>query len=256
MRKNGVLYLALLLFASAAARAGQDEAVLVQKYKLLQTNVVKAQKYLEQGKLEKFEAELAGCFASVPDHHAAFYLKAQRFYREGDFPAALAVMESAKAGYRRLDEAIKELQAAKLEKDMAAAQALIDIEPDLEQRAAQTKCKQGEYAGDVGYNLGNIHQKVEDVKRGLTMAKEASPAEYLFFSGNCQFKLNRYDEAERSYRAALEASPDHAGAATNLINLLYVRKKLDEARAVMAQAEANKISIHPGLKKAVLEAAK
>jgi tetratricopeptide (TPR) repeat protein len=248
--------LLVLFWASAAAWAGQDEAALIQKYKLLESDVLKAQKLLDQGSLEKCEAELARCFAAVPDHHAAFHVRAQRLYRQGDFEGALAAMESAKAGFRRLDEAAKTLRAAKLKEDLAAAQYLTDREPELEAKAAQTHCKEGVYGGDVIDNIGRINLKVEDVKKGLTMAGEASPAEYLYFTGNCQFKLRRYAEAEASFRAAWQASPDHAGAAGNLINLLYMQKRLDEARAVLARAEAAKIAIHPGLKKAVLEAAK
>jgi tetratricopeptide (TPR) repeat protein len=253
MRKISVIAMAALLLGSAAW-SGQDEAALAQKYKLLENTIQKAQKYLDQGKLEKCDAELAICFAAIPDHHAAFHVKAQRLYKEGNFQAALAAMGAAKAGFKRLDEAIKRLQALKLDKDMSSAQDMADAEPDLEARAARTKCREGLYAGYVMYSKGRINQKGEELKQGLTAAEESSPVEYYYFAGNCQFKLKLYADAEQSYRAALKAAPGHASAAGNLINLLFMQKKLDEARTVLAQAEANKVQIHPGLRKAVLEA--
>lgn len=245
---------AALLLAAAAPAAAQDEADLVQKYKLTETTVLKAQKYLDQGKPDKCEAELRSCFAAVPDHHAALHVKSQSLYKAGDYAAALAAMDEAKAGYRRLDAAVKKMQAAKLEEDLATVQSMIDALPDLETRAAQTQCKVGIYNGDVLSLQGRINQKAEDLKQRLVMAAESAPAEYLYFTGNCLFKLNRSDEAEAFYRAAVEAAPDHANAYTNLINLLYLRRSLDEAKGFLALAEAHKVRIHPGLKKAVLEA--
>ncbi|MCX6559929.1 MAG: tetratricopeptide repeat protein [Candidatus Aminicenantes bacterium] len=256
MRKISILAMGFLLLALTipAVWGGQDETALAQKYKLLENSVQKAQKYLDQGKLDKCDAELAACFAAIPDHHAALHVKAQRLYKEGNFQAALAAMDAAKAGFKRLDEAIKRLQALKLDKDMNSARAMADAEPDLEARAAQTKCKEGLYAGDVMVNQGRINQKGEELKQGLITAEETSPAEYYYFAGNCQFKLKLYTDAEQSYRAALKAAPGHSSAATNLINLLFMQKKLDKARTVLAQAEANKAQVPPGLKKAVLEA--
>lgn len=248
--------LALLMLGAAAAEAGQNEAALIQKYKLLESNIVKAQKLLDQGRSDKCEAEIDRCLATIPDHHAAYYLRAQILYRQANFAGALEAMRSAKAGFRRMDEAIKTLQTAKLEKDMSVAQSLVDLEPDLEMRAAQTKCRQGEYTGEVMDNISRINHKVEDIKQGLTMAKEVSPAEYLYFTGNCQFKLGARAEAEASYREALDAEPDHAGAAGNLINLLFIQDRIPEAREALERAEARKIAVHPGLSKAVRGASK
>jgi tetratricopeptide (TPR) repeat protein len=256
MNRTAVWMAAAIFAGAAAGLAGQEEAALVQKYKLLESGVVKAGKLLEQGKIERCEAEIARCLAAIPDHHAALYLRAQALYRSGDYAGALAAMESAKAGFRRMDEAVKKLQAAKLGNDMAKAQALIDNEPGLEARAAQTKCMEAYYGGDVINNIGQINKKSEDVKQGLIMAKESSPAEYHFFTGNCQFKLGIRAEAEASYRAALDAEPDHAGAAGNLINLLFVQGRVSEAREALERAEARKIAIHPGLSQAVRGASK
>jgi pentatricopeptide repeat protein len=90
------------------------------------------------------------------------------------------------------------------------------------------------------------------------MAKRADgvPAEYDYFTGNCQFKLKRYEEAAASYREAVASDPAHANAYNNLINILYMVRRYDEARAVIDRAEANKVKVHPGLKKAVLDGLK
>ncbi len=256
MKRTAAWMAVAVLLGAAPGRAGQDEAALVQKYRLLESSIVKAGKLLDQGKRERCEAEIARCLAAIPDHHAALYLRAQVLYRSEDFAGALAAMESAKAGFRRMDEAVKKLQAAKLGSDMAKAQALADIEPGLEARAALTKCMEAYYGGDVINNIGQINKKAEDVKQGLVMAGEVSPAEYHFFTGNCQFKLGDRAGAEASYRAALEAEPDHAGAAGNLINLLFTQGRIPEAREALERAEARKIAVHPGLSQAVRSASK
>jgi tetratricopeptide (TPR) repeat protein len=256
MRQISLLLVVFVLLTVAGPLAAQDEAALVQKYKLTETTVLKAQKYLDQGNPDKAEAELRYCFAAVPDHHAGLYIRAQRLYKAGDYTAALAMMVEAKAGYSRLDAAIAKLQSAKREKDMTTVQNLADAEPDLEMRAAQTKCKEGVYNGDAMYNQNRLNQRTEDLKQGLISAFEPAPAEYQYFTGNCLFKLNRLDEAGAAYRVAIESAPDHANAYTNLIGILFNKRSLDEAKAYLAKAEANRVKVHPGLKKAVLEAAK
>jgi tetratricopeptide (TPR) repeat protein len=256
MSRISCFLVAVILLAVAGPLAAQDEVALVQRYKLTETTVLKAQKYLDQGKPDKAEAELRSCFAAVPDHHAALYVKAQRLYKDGDYTAALAAMVEAKAGYRRVDAAVAKLQSAKREKDMSTVQSLADAEPGLEERAANTKCREGVYNGDAMFNQNRLNQRTEDLKQGLIASVETAPAEYMYFTGNCLFKLNRMDEAEASYKAAVEAAPKHANAYTNLIGILYNKRSLDEAKAYLAKAEANQVKINPGLKKAVLEAAK
>jgi len=59
-----------------------------------------------------------------------------------------------------------------------------------------------------------------------------------------------------AWRAALAAEPGHEGAAGNLINLLYGQGRIPEARAELEKAEARRVAVHPGLKKAVLAAGK
>jgi tetratricopeptide (TPR) repeat protein len=91
-------------------------------------------------------------------------------------------------------------------------------------------------------------------ERNISASQQGAsvPALYRYWHGNVLFMLERPAEAEAQYRLALAADPGFGDTYNNLINLLYLGGRVDEARAVLAQAEAHKAQVHPGLKKAVL----
>ena len=57
------------------------------------------------------------------------------------------------------------------------------------------------------------------------------------------------------YRQAVEPDPGHANAWNNLIALHLGARDLPQARADLQRAEAARVAIRPGLKKAVVQSA-
>jgi tetratricopeptide (TPR) repeat protein len=244
------------VLAAAVAAWPQTDFSLIQKYRVLQPGIQKAQKDLDQGRIDRCQSELAKCFETVPDHHAARYVEAQLFYKKGDFSSALESMNKAKAGHRHLVDILSKFQTQKILKQIGDSDAMSQLDPILAASLANTGCQQGPIAGKLQDNNRSLNETKRDTQEQMGKKADACPAEYDYFTGNCQFKLKRYDEAAASYREAVATDPVHASAWNNLINLLFMAKDFAEARAVIERAEANKVMIHPGLKKAVFEGVK
>jgi Tfp pilus assembly protein PilF len=88
----------LILGAAATAVFAQTDYSLIQKYRVLEPTVAKAQKYLDQGQVDRCTAEINRCFETVPDHHGAQYIRAQVLYKRTDYAAALEAMGQARGG--------------------------------------------------------------------------------------------------------------------------------------------------------------
>jgi tetratricopeptide (TPR) repeat protein len=260
MREKNTLFgpaaAACLVLSLGGAAAAQNDYSLFQKYRVLETAVAQAQKSVEQGKLDRAEAGIAKCFESVPDHHSARHVQAQILYKRGNYEGALAAMDQAEAGFRRLTGLLAKFQAEKMLKQMDDAQALTETGAELEAWRAVTVCRQSVANGAVLENSNSINEAKRDTQDRLIRREDAVPAEYTYFAGNCLFKLKRYDEAATRYREAIEAEPGHAGAVNNLVNLLYMARRLEEARAAIEKGEAAGVQVIPGLKKAVLDGLK
>jgi tetratricopeptide (TPR) repeat protein len=232
----------------------QDEFSALQKYKILEPTVQKAQKFFEQDKIKKCEAELDRCFQSLADHHDAHFLKAQILYKQGDFSAALEQIEEAKAGYIHVSQLIQKFKMKNAVQQMDEVQDLKDILPDLRALNAQTNCQRGIWSTDISMDENKINEDQRNQHSIMNGTRSLVPAEYDYFAGNCLFKLKRYAEAEAQYKSEIGTDPKHAKAYNNLLNILYMEKRIADAREVLTLAEANKAAVHPGLKKAILDA--
>jgi tetratricopeptide (TPR) repeat protein len=246
----------MLAGATSFGAAGrQSDLVLFDKYNAVEFQMAKARTAFAKGNVKNCEKELDRCLTAVEDHYEAHYLKSQLRYREADYSRALTHMISAENGYLRFMTAVDAARKAKFNKDLDESLALAELIPELKEAYDQFSCM-----GSV--NLAaqmTAEQKLNVTKQDQSEKLRANPggipAEYLYFHGNCLFRLKRYPEAEAEYRAALEADDTHRNAYNNLINLLYTQKRFREAGEVLAQAESYKVEIQAGLRKAVLDAA-
>jgi Tfp pilus assembly protein PilF len=252
-----VFFVAVLaVLAAGEGAVPQTDYSLIQKYRVLEKTVTEAQKYLDQGQTDRCSAELAKCFQTVPDHHAGQYIRAQLLYKQSEFAGALEAMGKARTGYRRLIDILEKFKAEKITKQMDDAQAMADLGPILEADWAVAVCRKPLLSGQIMENDKSLSDTKRETYGDMAKPADVVPAEYDYFTGNCQFKLKRYEEAAASYRGAIATDPGHANACNNLINILYMARRYDEARAVIDRAEANKVKVHPGLKKAVLDGLK
>jgi len=255
MLKKSILAIVLGTLTLWAA-AQQTDLVILEKYKALLGSMDKARSALEKGDLAASEKELDKCLKSVPDHHEAHYFKAQIRYKQGDFAKGLEHMLTAENGYARFAAVMEDARVNKMMKDVEKEEALSDLIPALEKAYEQSMCKPPTYQAAIKDAQNKLDQAKNDKPDALRKRKSAAPAEYLYFHGNCLFRLKRFAEAEEQYREALAADPAHANAANNLISLLYGQKRYGDALAALEEAESQKVQVQEALKKAVLDSAK
>jgi tetratricopeptide (TPR) repeat protein len=253
--RRGILLFGLMAWSAALAwtALGQtDDATILNKFKALESRIEKARKYFLAENYAKCEKEAAGCLEVLPDHHEAHFFMAQVLYKRGEFDKALEQMLSAESGYLRLQGVVDRVQQKKFEKQLDKKVDLTEQLEDWSAALQQTTCMKGVYQGIVLDKEGKLNAESKYSESELAKANSQVPAEYAYFHGNCLFRLKNYGEAEDHYRAAIRIDPRHANACNNLINLLYMQKRLEEARTLISQAEANQVAIVPGLKNAVL----
>lgn len=229
-----------------------DDAAILNKYKALESRIEKARKYFLAENYAKCEKDAAGCLEALPGHHEAHFFMAQVLYKRGEFDKALEQMLSAESGFVRLQDIVDRVQLKKFEKQLDKKVDLTEQLEDWSAALQQTTCMKGVYQGIVLDKQGKLDAESKYSESDLAKARARIPAEYAYFHGNCLFRLKKYAEAEQEYKIAIQIDPRHANACNNLINLLYLQKRLEEARTLISQAEANQVAIVPGLKSAVL----
>lgn len=256
MRKGNII-VGIIVFCAATAGfapAQTDEVSILNKYKTLEPRVEKARSYFLAEKYARCESEAAACLESLAEHHGAHFFLAQVLYQRGEFERALEHALAAKSGFLHLQEIGKRLKQQKLEKQLDDKLDLAERLEDWNAALAQTVCQKAVYQGASMATEDKLNKASNYSDSIASNVDRQVPAEYDYFHGNCLFRLKRYPEAEAQYKAAIGVEPRHANAYNNLVNLLYVQKRFEEARALLAQAGANQVDILPGLKKAVLNA--
>jgi len=248
----------VLVLAALAAWCFSQTADLnlLEKYKTLLGTMDKARSAFDKGNWTASERELDRCLKAVPDHHEAHYFKAQIRYKDGDFVKAEDHMTAAENGYVHFSAVLEEAKVSQMMKDVDKEQALADLIPALEKALDQSVCKPPTYMAAITDAKNKLDETKNEKSDALRKGKAAVPAEYLYFHGNCLYRLKRFDEAESRYRDALAADPAHANATNNLLSLLYGQKRYADALAVLEQADLLKVQVQEALKKAVLDAAK
>jgi tetratricopeptide (TPR) repeat protein len=260
MKKREVFLVGLAVWALAQAVPAQDKNLaLLNEYSILSGHIEKAKTAFQRNNLTKCEQEVIFCLERLAEHHEAHFLQSQILYKRGEFEKALEHIQAAEEGYLKMTEAAAVLEQEKMKEKMDSVGILIDdareaaaAEDAANKRGSCAVERYGKAAQDAKDKLSK-EERLDETGRG----KEISPIppNYLYFHGNCLFRLKRLPEAEAQYLQAIKADPRCGEAYNNLINLLFMEKRLDEARTYLSQAEAYEAVINPGLKKAVLEKA-
>ncbi len=243
-----LLLLGICLDLAAPLPAQSKDFTIFPRYNALTSTLDEVDRLVSSRKFEEARARLKPCLAKVPDHFEAFYYLALMAYETKDYDQALAYVERSKASLAELDRLYQT--------EMGALNASQDRREELLEGALQHK--------DRGMGANNCSEgdvlalklaiSLEKHKRGPmlgTVTPFSTPKEYHFLHGNCLFRLGRYPEARSQYEAALRADPRYGHAWNNLINLLRLEGKLDQARACLQEAEAAHVAVSPELAKAV-----
>jgi tetratricopeptide (TPR) repeat protein len=255
MIRHRILPLAFAAAVLVQGAAAQEAAV--NAYAALSPHILKARAAFQKDRLDKCEKEALFCLGKLAEHHEAHFLMSHVLYKRGELGAALEHIEAAEAGYLKL---AKELALAGRKAGEGQSEDLLRVTEEIADLAGAYAASKshGNGMSDV-YERALVDSRQEMLKAEGDRGKSAKqgdsatiPALYRFWHGNVLFRLERLDAAEAQYRQAIATDPDFGETYNNLINLLYMDGRLDEARAVLAQAEAHKAKVHPGLKKAVL----
>jgi tetratricopeptide (TPR) repeat protein len=264
MNKKSVILFGLALGVFIGIGPAQVRHVaLVDEYSNLAGHIEEARSAFQRGDLAACEKEAQFCLEKVADHHEAHFLIGQVLYKRGEFQKALERAKAAEVGFARWAVAVADLRQPPAHEQ---GDRLASLSDDV--RAAEEA--ESAALGKESYELDRLTKATRDAKAKLSAVEKAAdaeaaadggtplqilpiPANYHYFHGNCFFMLKRMPEAEAAYRLALKTDPDYGEPYNNLINLLFMERRLDEARALLAQAESHKAVVSPGLKKAVLE---
>lgn len=249
-----------VLAAAAVVRivAAQDkDLALVNAYAALSKHVEKARQAFRKDRLEVCEAEARICLEKLAEHQEAHFLISLVLYKKGDFSQAIAHIQAAEAGYLRIAGAIHAVGRLGARQQTEAMSQVTEEIADLAGAYLITRSHGSGLSEKYEQELMDSRQEQLNAEEARDKAESQRggikvPALYLFWHGNFLFKLDRLDEAEAQYRRALAADPDFGETYNNLINLLFTAGRVEEAREVLAQADAHKAKVHPGLKKAVL----
>ncbi len=255
--KKAVFILLWLLLGGLSARAQDKELALLDGYARLAGHIEAARSAYKKDNVGKCEREVLYCLHRLPEHQEAHFLMSGILSKRGEYGKALEHIRAAEAGFVKWIEAVDMVQLRKQKRQAEKAAMGIDsvIAAAADEAAAigRGSCQVPTYsrAVEVAKEALAKSERTDDLEQDAAASR--IPAAYRLFHGNALFKLGRLPEAETEYRLAIEADPGCAEAYNNLINILFAAKRLDEARALLSQAEARQASIHPGLRKAVLE---
>jgi tetratricopeptide (TPR) repeat protein len=258
MRKGKAVLFGLAFWALTQAIFPQDKNLaLLGRYSSLSNHIEKAKTAFRRGNMAKCEQEALFCLERLTRHHEAHFLMSQVLYQRGEFGKALEHIQAAEEGYLKLTEAVSLLEQQKLKEKTDSVASLFDDVQEYTVADNATKnrgsCQPDRYAKPLQDAKEKLIKEGRWDERDQGQMISQIPADYHYIHGNCLFRLKRLPEAEAAYLLAIKINPGYGEAYNNLINLLFMQKRLDEARACLSQAEAHKASIHPGLKKAVLE---
>lgn len=252
-----VLLLAAGTIVPGVRAQESKDLALMSAYSTLAPNIEKARTAIRKDLLDKGQTEILFCLERLPEHQEAHFLMSQILYKKGDYGGALEHVRAAEEGYLRMAKAVANLEQQKLKNKSEAMDALSEELEDISAADAAVKsrgsCTPDRFAQALQESKEEMI-KEQEARAKADPARELGPvpAPYRYLHGNVLFMLKRTAEAEEEYRQAIRKDPDFGETYNNLINLLYAGGRIDEARAVLAQAEAHKAKVHPELKKAVL----
>jgi tetratricopeptide (TPR) repeat protein len=255
MTRNRIAPLALAAAVLVQGIFAQD--ALINSYAALSPHIQKARAAFQKDRLDKCEKEALFCLDKQPDHHEAHFLMSHVLYKRGEFGPALEHILAAEAGYLKI---AKELSLAGRKAGQSQSEDMLRVTEEIADLAGAYAASKSHGNGmSEVYERALVDSRQEMLKAEGDRSKSEKqedaatvPALYRYWHGNVLFRLKRVPEAEAQYRQAIGTDPDFGETYNNLINLLYMDGRLDEARAVLTQAEGHKAKVHPELKKAVL----
>jgi len=250
---QGVLILGLLLSVPHLRASGPDGTY--ERYPPTKGLIDKAIRLLRERKLNDAKGLFETCLKEVPGHYEARFYLAQLSYENKDYAGAL---EHIRIAIRSLEE----LERTYNEITMEGRKRMAEVRQSF-QHSVDWMMQRSEGGLNTcnASAINEANQSIQALDQAIAAPFSADkpfaiPAVFHFVNGNCLLRLKRNPEAREAYARAIQSDPKHADSWNNLTYLWLVEKDPMTALETLRRAEAKGVTINPGLKEAVLLAAK
>ncbi|PYR91749.1 MAG: hypothetical protein DMF84_15465 [Acidobacteria bacterium] len=232
----------LLLFARSAVAQPSPAQSHIEALAHFRTGMVA----LESERYEEAEAEFQRAIRLEADFEGALYGLGQTFMRKRQYPDALKA-------YVDCREAFNHNAAAEAMGDVVADQRLrdqIDVLKDTERNLQRTS--QASTPQNLAAATQRIHSHIQLLENRRARrdhdSPQSVPAGLSMALGSAYFRLGRYEDAEREYKAAVAVTPSFGEAHSNLAALYLVTERYELAEAEVKAAEKSGFKVNPALK--------
>jgi tetratricopeptide (TPR) repeat protein len=176
---------------------------------------------------EQFDQALSSFSEAVrldPMLALAHYGRGQAHMALKDFPAAVQDFTTCRQTYERM-------AGLAMSRGAEMTQRIDDEIRELKNTLRRMQQEQG-VGGDPPLKALNVETRIRELERMRNTGAEAihAPAEVSLALGSAYFRQDRFEDAEREYRAALALNPKFGEAHNNLAVVLFSTGRLDEAR--------------------------
>jgi tetratricopeptide (TPR) repeat protein len=201
---------------------------------------------LESERYDEAETEFRSAIQLERDFEGALYGLGQTLMRKRQYPEALHA-------YLECREAFKHNAAAEAMGDVVADQRLRDqIQVLKDTERALQRTSQASTPQNLNSAIQRIQSQIQllEHRRGRREhdAPQPVPAGLSMALGSAYFRLGRYEDAEREYKAAVAVTPSFGEAHSNLAALYLVTERYELAAAEVKSAEKSGFKVNPGLK--------
>jgi tetratricopeptide (TPR) repeat protein len=193
------------------------------------------------------EQEFRGAVKEDPLYDAAFYGLGQVYMATKRYEHALQAYLDSRAAFREAtaNEALESAASDRRLRDQI--QALKDYVRNMERQVAASRAPAVQQA--IDRNNDQIRQLEMRVGRKAGQAPPPVPAGLSMALGSAYFRLNKLEDAEREYKAAIQVNPRFGEAHNNLAVVYLMTGRLDEAERSVAAAKAAGFQVHPQLER-------
>jgi tetratricopeptide (TPR) repeat protein len=188
------------------------------------------------GKARELFSKAAAAFPAFPEAHVGLGHVAMA---EARYEEALREYQQASEGYAALGTALMDIRVERYNEAQAEISRLRDAVMSRNAGASSTNATA--LAPEV-LEAEETIQRLESIQQP-TEEPGAVPSEIAFFIGNALFRLNRLDDAMRSWESCARSSRDFPLVWNNLAVAYMSQGRLEQARMALARAE--RLGFHP-----------
>ena len=182
------------------------------------------------------------------------------FYGLGQVYMATRRFESAVTAYIAAREAFKSATAAEALANVTSDRRLRDQIETLKDHERNLTRQAGGPRNPLAQGpIDRVREQIKQLETRMgrrTGAPPPVPAGLSMALGSAYFRLNKLEDAEREYKAAIEVSPSLGESHSNLAVVYLVTGRISEADAAVKAAEKAGFKVNPKLKDDIAAAKK